>query len=355
MGNTGSPCPFFFVSYHTDPFPPVSHTVDTALPAIGQGMEERKMYKPPHKLLAAALSVLCVASFAMAQKDDKKNGPSGTPILWEKTDVASYDTAAGPLGDVQPDLSKVTFIEEEKGGFSKKYKIKDAAGRTWVAKVGDEAQSETAAVRLVSAIGFRTDTNVLVPKLTIPGVGDLTNVRLEARPDDVKRLGTWSWKDNPFKGTKEFQGLKVMMAFLNNWDMKEANNVILEKDGKDYYAISDLGVSFGKTGSNGLPVFWRVGRSRNSPEEYAEADFIKRVKDGKITFNFNGKNDGSLGDVTLADGRWLADLLNQLTDKQIEDAFRAANYSDADVKTLSQSVRERIRALDFVTRPPSAE
>jgi hypothetical protein len=318
-------------------------------------MEERNMHQRSKRLLAAALTVLCVAAYAAAQKDTKKDGPSGTPVLWEATDIPSYDTLAGPLGDVKPDLSTVTFIEEEKGGFSKKYKIKDAAGRTWVAKVGDEAQSETAAVRLVSAIGYKTDMNVLVPKLTIPGQGDFTNVRLEARPDDLKRLGTWSWKDNPFKGTKEFQALKVMMAFLNNWDMKEANNVILEKDGKDYYAISDLGVSFGKTGSNGLPVFWRVGRSRNSPEQYAEADFIKRVRDGKITFNFNGKNDGSLGDVTIADGRWLSELLNQLTDKQIQDAFRAANYSDADVKTLSESVRERIRALDFVTRAPNAQ
>jgi len=313
------------------------------------------MHRPSKKLLAAALFALCLTSYAAAQKDDKKNGPTGSPILWEATDVASYDTSAGPLGDLQPDLSNLTFVKEETGGYSKKYEIKDAAGHIWVAKVGDEAQSETAAVRLVSALGYKTDANVLVPKLTIPGKGDFTNVRLEARPVGVKRLGTWSWKDNPFKGTKEFQGLKIMMAFLNNWDMKEANNVILEQDGKDYYAISDLGVSFGKTGSNGLPVFWRVGRSRNDPEQYAEADFIKRVKDGKITFNFNGKNDGSLGGVTTADGRWLSDLLNQLTDKQIENAFRAANYSDADVKTLTDSVRERIRALDFVTRTPNVQ
>ncbi|HTH50937.1 MAG TPA: hypothetical protein VL501_03330 [Pyrinomonadaceae bacterium] len=306
------------------------------------------------KLFSVALAIACVSTYAAAQNDKKKDAVTGKPVLWEQTDVASYDTLLGPGGAaMQPDLSgPVTFVEEQKGGYSKKYKIKDAAGKTWVAKIGDEAQSETAAVRLMSAIGYKTDINYLVPKLTIPGKGDFTNVRLEARPDDVNRGDTWSWKDNPFKGTREFQGLKIMMAFLNNWDMKEANNVILTKDGTSYHAISDLGVSFGKTGSNGLPVFWRIGRSRNTPEHYAEADFIKRVKDGKITFNFNGKNDGSLGDVTVEDGRWLANLLNQLTDKQIEDAFRAANYSDADVKTLSQSVRERIRALDFVTRQP---
>lgn len=283
-----------------------------------------------------------------AQKQDMK--VTGKPVLWEPIGVAEQDTFLGPGGEaMKPDISSVTFVEEVTGGYSKKYKIKDAAGRTWVAKVSDEAQSETAAVRLLSALGYKTDINYLVPTLTIPGKGTFTNVRLEARPDNIKRAGTWSWKKNPFKNTREFQGLKIMMSFLNNWDMKEANNVILVDGGTSYYAISDLGVSFGKTGSNGLPIFWRVGRSRNMPEEYAESDFVKKVNDGKITFAFNGKNDGSLGDVTVADGRWLADLLLQLSDKQIEDAFRAANYSDADVQTLSRSVKARIRALDLAT------
>jgi len=287
-----------------------------------------------------------------AQKKEDKKTATGTPVLWERVDIAAQDTFNGPGGaEMKPDLSNITFVEEEKGGYSTKYRLKDGAGHTWIAKIGNESQSETAAVRLLSALGYKTDINYLVPSLTIPGKGNFPNVRLEARPHDEKRLETWSWKDNPFKGTREFQGLKIMMAFLNNWDMKEANNVIIKDGDKLYYAISDLGVAFGKTGSNGLPVFWRLGRSRNVPEQYAEADFIKRVKDGKITFNFNGKNDGSLGDVTREDGRWLADLLLQLSDKQIEDVFRAANYSDADVATLVSGVKERIRALDLATGP----
>ena len=35
---------------------------------------------------------------------------------------------------------------------------------------------------------------------------------------------TWSWYDNPFLGTREFNGLKVMMALVNTWDLKEINN-----------------------------------------------------------------------------------------------------------------------------------
>ena len=74
------------------------------------------------------------------------------------------------------------------------------------------------------------------------------------------------------------------------------------------------------------------------------------MKNGKIKFAFNGKSMELFNDITIRDGRWLADMLIQLTDKQIQDAFRAANYSDADVALLSQSVKSRIRALDLATK-----
>ncbi len=35
------------------------------------------------------------------------------------------------------------------------------------------------------------------------------------------------WENNPFKGTPEFRGLKILMLMINNWDMKDDNNEIL--------------------------------------------------------------------------------------------------------------------------------
>ena len=311
------------------------------------------MYRRSNYIYNALILITLLFAVSAAAQDDSKEAkkPTGKPVIWEPTNIADQDLALGPGGaEMKPDLSNITFVEEEKGGYSKKYKIKDGAGNKWVAKIGLEAQPETAAVRIMSAIGYKTDINYLVPELTIPGRGTFDNVRMEARPKDVERFGTWSWKENPFLGTREFQGLKIMMSFLNNWDMKEDNNVLLQSGDKLYYAISDLGATFGKTGSNGLPIFWRIGRSRNDPEQYAESDFVKRVKDGKITLSFNGKNDGSMGDIRKDDARWLADLLLQLSDKQIADAFRAARYSPSDVDLLTQSVKSRIRALDLATQ-----
>src|SRR6187551_1847528 len=97
----------------------------------------------------AIVSVVADLAVAQAQKNDNKPIKGGKPIIGEQVDVASRDLFWGPGGEaMKPDLSSVKFIEEEKGGYSTKYKIKDAAGRTWVAKTGNEAQSETAAVRL---------------------------------------------------------------------------------------------------------------------------------------------------------------------------------------------------------------
>jgi hypothetical protein len=51
----------------------------------------------------------------------------------------------------------------------------------------------------------------------------------------------------------------------------------------------------------------------------------------------------------------MADLLLQLSDKQIEDAFRAANYKPEDVQTYAAAVKARIRALDEATKQVANE
>ncbi|MGH9882318.1 MAG: hypothetical protein ACRD6N_12850 [Pyrinomonadaceae bacterium] len=206
------------------------------------------------RTVLACIFVLSVSPHATAIQKKKKEVPKGTPILWRApADIGSRDLFNGPGGeDMKPDLSRVTFIKEEKGGYSKKYRVKDGRGRVWVAKLGKEAQSETAAVRLVWAVGYVSEINYLVPRVTIEGKGTFENVRFEARPENVERLDEWKWDDNPFVGKRELSGLKVLMALMENWDLKDSNNRILvvRGDGGNElrYIISDLGTTFGKTG-----------------------------------------------------------------------------------------------------------
>jgi hypothetical protein len=296
-------------------------------------------------VLTALLLTFLVPAFA--QKKKGHHNTSGRPVLWERHDIARQDLFLGPGGEqMRPDLSHITLIKEEKGGYSKKFRIRDGSGEEWVAKIGREAQPETAAVRLLAAIGYKTEINYLVPSLTIPGKGTFTNVRLEARPHGVHRDDPWKWGDSPFEGTHEMQGLKLMMAFLNNWDMKSANNVILRDGNERQYVISDLGATFGKTGSNSWPLFWRIGRSRNNPGDYAKAKFVQGTTSRRVKVQFNGKNRSRMADFTFSDARWLAGLLSQLSDEQIRDAFRAANYSRRDVDLLTRAVRNRIVQLE---------
>jgi len=276
---------------------------------------------------------------------------TGRGILWEPVNTSQRDLYWGPGGRAMfPNLRRVTLVRKETGGNNLKYRIKDANGKVWVAKIADESQPETAAIRLLWAIGYPTEINYLVPTLRIPGKGTFKNARLEARPENVDRQDRWSWTENPFVGTDELQGLKIMMALINNWDLKDGNNIILQKGGERYYVISDLGSAFGKLAPLSVPILNRFGRNVNNPADYAKSEFVKGVeRDGHIDFAYKAKAKKLFDEITPAQARWVAGLLSQLSDKQIRDAFRAANYKPSEVSLLTGAIRNRINALNAVT------
>lgn len=297
-------------------------------------------------IVTAIILALASPAGAFEKKSKKKKAmPRGTPVLWRAHEIESLDLMAGPGGkEMRPDVRRLRLLKEEKGGWSKKYRVRDANGREWVAKLGKEAQSETAAVRLVWAAGYESEISYLVPRVTIPGKGTFTNVRFEARPKNVKRLDEWTWKKNPFAGTRELQGLKVLMALINNWDLKDENNVVLHASGELRYVISDLGATFGKGG--GLGPLWKLTRSRNNPEDYADSgNLINEVEDGYVEVKYVGVNKGIFDKIGVEDARWIGEHLARLSDEQLSDAFRAANYTPEEIRMLAGTVRERINEL----------
>lgn len=300
----------------------------------------------------AFLMLLLTLPVSVAAQDNKdkdkkeKKVPTGTPVFWRAPeDIGQRNLLLGAGGEaMKPDISRLTFIEQKTGGYSTKYRVRDAKGNEWIAKIGKEAQSDTAANRLLWALGYETEIAYLVPKAKIEGKGEFENVRLEARPKGVKRSGNWMWENNPFMSTPEFKALKILMVMISNWDMKDDNNEILATrnattgEAELRYIISDLGGSFGKTGGF-------FSRSRNKPSDYVKADFIKSVNGGVIDFNYGGKNQKLFENLTVADATWLSNWLKRLTDEQIKDAFRAANYTPEEVDTLATAFRERANAL----------
>lgn len=309
------------------------------------------------KRIILAIILLSVSTAGFAQKPKKKKpAPQGTPVLWrEPADIESRDLFNGPGGEsMKPDLSRVTFIKDQAGGgYSINYRVRDGSGKIWVAKLRAEAQPETAAVRLTWAAGYMTEINYLVPCVRIEGApassvkrcegNGFANVKFEARPKKVRRLETWSWASNPFNGTKEFQGMIALMSLMNNWDLKDDNNkIVFVPDGPSgpelRYILSDLGATFGKTGGF-------LSRSRNKPEDYAKSKFIEGVEGGRVRFSYSGKNSGLFSSITVEQARWLGSWLARLSDKQIGDAFRAANYTPDEVQLLTTAVRARIDQL----------
>ena len=289
------------------------------------------------RVIVSLFLLLGVATAGYSQKN----------VMWEPVNIATMDLFRGPGGDeMRPDLSKIEFVKEEKGGHNKKFRIKDGSGKTWVAKLGREAKPETAAVRLLYGIGYKTEINYLVPSITIPGKGTFQNVRLEARPDNVERLEEWKWKSNPFVGSKELQGLKILMVFMTNWDVLDLQNKVLEVDGENHYIVSDLGATFGRLGNNNLPIIYRLGRKTGNPQAYAKTKLIRRVeRDGDVILSYKGKNRGVFKGITVEDARWLSTLMSKLSDKQIGDAFRAARYTDAEVAIYVSAIKRKIAEL----------
>ncbi|MGI9056828.1 MAG: hypothetical protein ACR2F2_13620 [Pyrinomonadaceae bacterium] len=310
----------------------------------------KKSFFNPIVYLISILFIFSAVATAQKKKDKKPVINEKNAVMWERVNISKRDLFYGPGGKaMMPNLSKITFIKEEKDGHNKKYRIKDGSGKVWVAKLGREARPETAAVRLLWALGYKSEINYLVPTLTIPGKGIFENVRLEARPDNIDRLDEWQWEDNPFFQTNELQGLKIMMVFLKNWDILDLQNKVLEvktKKGKEYhYIVSDLGGTLGRLGNNNIPVFHRLGRSTGHPEHYIKSILVRDVEDGMIELSYKGKNNRLFDDITVENGKWLYGLLFRLSDKQISDAFRAANYTPSEVKLYTQGVRDKIAEL----------
>ena len=327
-------------------------------------------------LRIAVISLLLVSTGALsAQKKDKPKKPAkvsdSAPLIWrDPGDVNSLNMIYGIGGAADaPDPNAVyTFVEEDMNGTSPKVKVKDAQGVEWKLKMGAEPQAETAATRLLWAAGYFVDEDYYAPEVKVEGLpklkrggrfegdGVLRGVRLERKIKGQKNVGTWDWFQNPFLDTREFNGLRVMMSLLNNWDLKTINNSVYEVDGETRYVVSDVGATFGKTGSP-------LTRSKSDLKDYEKSKFIEKEKGGFIDFVMhsrppliaavnvsNYETRSRMEKVTQHiphdDARWLGERLSHLSDEQIRDCFRSAGYTGDEVEEYTRVIKDRIAALN---------
>ena len=295
---------------------------------------------------------------------------AGTPVaLWhDRGDVSALDLRAGPGGENLQPGTNLKFIREFKDGTSTKFEVEDENGAKWKVKLGPEAKSETAATRLVWAVGYHADEDYYRPQVRVQGMkrlsrgqeyvsmdGIVLEARLE-RQNDQKKLNNWSWYDNDFVGTREFNGLRVMMALINNWDLKKLNNAVYDEGAAEgRHEISDLGASLGRTGNT-------FSRSKGVMKDYAEAKFIKKVTPDSVDFVMHSRPfflyifnlpyylsrtrmESVAKHIPIADARWIGDRLGQFSPEQLRDCFRAAGFSPTEVEGYTRVVMQRIEAL----------
>lgn len=332
----------------------------------GTGRPWRRLIFGITLLLAVPLSA-APADSAKAEKASKaEKAAVHTPVLWrDPGNMASRDLRYGPGSAERMPKGRLRFLKEDKGGTQPKFEAEDELGVRWKVKLGPEAGAETAATRLLWAVGYFADENYYLPEASVEGMpklrrgqehvsedGLVRQARWERR-DGPKKIDTWSWSKNPFVGTKELDGLRVMMALMNNWDIKSLNNAIYDKGAERHYAASDVGATFGGRSNKGLK------RSKGNLKHYRESKFIRDTSPEDVDFSFTNlspvvfpawmtlkKREGVLKHVPRAHARWMGQLLSQLSREQIRDCFRSAGYEPEEVEGYTEELQKRIRALN---------
>jgi hypothetical protein len=332
-----------------------------------------------HRLIALmAATLLCLpVSGGGKKKSNEADGnvettASAQVTLWaDPGDISSRKLYYGPGGKQHEPHGTFTFEAEDMDGSNPKFTVRDQDGVKWKVKLGAEARPETVASRLVWAVGYAANEDYFVPELHVQQMpplrrgqklvlagGTVENVRLKRHLKGEEKVGAWHWKRDPIAGTREYNGLRVMMALINNWDLKDENNSIYkEKDGEDVYMVSDLGASFGTTSAS-----FPHDKAKGNLKSYEHSKFIDKIRPEFVDFSdpgapsmlywFNPKECLSrrglrwIGrNIPRSDVEWIGSLLAQLTPQQIEDAFRAAGYSPEEVKGFSRVVEQRIAEL----------
>jgi hypothetical protein len=294
--------------------------------------------------------------------------------LWrDPGEVERLDLSAGPGGPSQAPAPPYRFLEEHASGSQPCLSVHDANGRRWRVKWGHEVQPETFAVRLAWACGYFAEITHYVASGTIEGAGTLSraascldqrgsfvDARFELDDPDVEKLfgeHSWSWTDNPFVGTPEIAGLKVILMLISNWDNKDQRDVARGSNTAIYvtrvsrwkreaqYLIVDWGGSMGRWGGN------IVTRGRWDAAGFAAQtpQFVTGVLNGFVQFGYTGQRTADArADIRVEDVEWLCRYLGRITDAQLRAALTASGATPEETGSFAESLRDRIRQLQTV-------
>ena len=286
--------------------------------------------------------------------------------------IEQLDLAQGDGGPDRVPVPPFRFVEEHGTGSSPCVSVDDARGVRWRVKWGAEVRSETLATRLAWALGYFVETTHYVARGRIEEVGTLvrardcisqdctfSEARFEIEERGVRKMFEehgWAWNDNPFVGTRELQGLKILLMLLSNWDNKDVRDVArgsntaifqyeLPEGTEARYLITDWGGSMGRWGST------PVSRGKWDCEGYVAQtpQFVLGVQQGIVRFGFSGQRTADAATaITVEDVDWFCRRASRLSDAQIRAALVASGATDDEADRFAQAIRHRLEQLERV-------
>lgn len=280
-------------------------------------------------------------------------GSTATAIssLWVAPDnLAERDLFYGAWGRTNaPDADDTfTLVGYKHTGLNPGLSVRDSRGRKWSVKqrrpdtLASEGPVEVTVSRLLEAVGYHQPAVYYLPSLRVAddwGTHREPGGRLRLAHPQLNEIGEWSWQQNPFVGTRPYQGLLAILLLLNSSDLKNSNNSLYRwHDGERAelrYVVRDLGTALGSTG--------RLAPAKNDIVAYERSRYIIGVRNGFVEFDYRGWHQELVRErLTPADVRWAADLLSQLSPRQWDDAFRAGGYAPAEAVRFVRKIHLKI-------------
>jgi hypothetical protein len=291
-------------------------------------------------------------------------------VLWQEPPplTTSY-WVWGPGGKETAPQPPYRFVKEKFGGTNPKVEVKDERGRRWTVKFGSEAHTDTFQSRLVSSLGYAAEPTYFVTAGSILDVHNLKRAKhfiakngsfREARfkledhgSEKASSEGAWSWAVNPFLGSRELGGLKILTMLTSNWDTKDSRNGDGSNTGmiRTRYAVTDWGASFGRAG-------FLFKRDRWDWEGYRleTRNFVRLGSDGRLRWRYKGRHgDDITAGVGVEDVRWILRYLSRISDEDLKTGLVASGASEPVAREYVRLIRQRIVQLQNVAQSQNVQ
>lgn len=283
--------------------------------------------------------------------------------VWQATNVAAMNLRQGPPQNTfSGDVVTCDYVDKKFGGRTPKFGCR-MSGHERVLKVrygrnNNEVYAGVAATRLLWALGFGADglypvrvicrgcPPAIAAEGAVSGSGavtlDTAAIEDAFGGEEIEARGAtagWSWDeldqvDDKAGGAsvKQRDALKLLAVLIQHSDNKPEQQRLVCLDGGDsrreladcpspFMMIHDVGVTFGRANLLNRPDVGSVNL-----EEWAKTPVWKTPE--HCVANLSASQTGTMQNPVISEGgrRFLADLLAQLSDRQLHDMFAVARF-----------------------------